>query len=60
MILSHHITEQLLRERQRDLLREGAERRARAAACSEPSGVDAGEPRERWQPLAAAPDCRPA
>jgi hypothetical protein len=48
MLLNHHVHMQLMRERQRDLLREGDERRAlAAAACGvEPEPLPS-EPRER-------------
>ncbi len=63
MILSHHLTQQLLRERQRDLLREGSQRRARAAALHgvEPAPRAPAVEHRRISPQTnPAPGCRPA
>jgi hypothetical protein len=61
MILSHHLTQQLLRERQRDLLREGEERRARAAASCGAEPVEPAVERPRVQPQPQpVTECRPA
>ena len=59
MILSHHLTEQLLKERQHDLLREGEARRARAAAARAQEPEVPPATRERWLAQPQPADCRP-
>jgi hypothetical protein len=60
MILSHHLTEQLLHERQQDLLREGEARRARAAAAQTKDPPTPSATREPWLAQPQPAECRPA